>query len=218
MITVGFSNFFTLQDMGLVYAWGWGVDGQTGNGETHDQYEPVQVLLLPPVVAISCGGYHSMALTQSGEVFSWGYGNAGRLGNGDDKNVLVPEKIKTLSSVVQIATGLSHSMALTENGDIYCWGRNADRQLGLDSEENGILIPTLAPALKRAVGDGQIFWQSHVNHGNPNELSVKVLWKYTRYLWLGNKDSQSLLSVLPLDVIQIIQRRFCETWSTPDNS
>ena len=37
-------------------------------------------------IAVSLGGYHSLALTADGAVWSWGYGYTGLLGHGDDEH------------------------------------------------------------------------------------------------------------------------------------
>ena len=47
------------------------------------------------VVAVSAGGYHSLAITADGAVFTWGTGETGCLGHGEDlSNQLLPKKVE----------------------------------------------------------------------------------------------------------------------------
>ena len=67
------------------------------------------------VIAVSLGGYHSLALTADGAVWSWGYGGSGRLGHGDQQNQLLPKKVEALAGrrVVAVSAGGLHSVART---------------------------------------------------------------------------------------------------------
>jgi alpha-tubulin suppressor-like RCC1 family protein len=62
------------------------------------------------VVAVACGGSHSLALLEDGTVFGWGQG---------------PTNIaEGLEPVVAIAAGDSHDLALCADGTVVAWGDN----------------------------------------------------------------------------------------------
>ena len=64
-----------LTNSGEVYSWGWNNWGQIGIGSDENVVSVPQQLNGfngEKVKAISCGSYHSLALTESGHVFSWG--------------------------------------------------------------------------------------------------------------------------------------------------
>ena len=76
-----------LDSDGMVYAWGGGGSaynkGQCGHGHLNDTDEPklVKALISKPVVQISAGGYHTLALCQTGELYAWGSNQYGECAN-----------------------------------------------------------------------------------------------------------------------------------------
>lgn len=69
---------------GDVYTWGDGFCGQLGHADKRPQPSPKQVtrggLEDECVAMITCGGRHTIAVTEDGDVFSWGLGHFGCLG------------------------------------------------------------------------------------------------------------------------------------------
>jgi regulator of chromosome condensation len=68
---------------GAVYVVGSGDNGQLGLGE--ELVECARPRLLPafgdvPVVAVACGGMHTLTLTEDGVAWSWGVNDEGALG------------------------------------------------------------------------------------------------------------------------------------------
>lgn len=66
-----------------VYSWGYGLEGQCGNGSTMNLRTPRIVEFLDPSVKladVSCGSTWSTAITTSGELYTWGYGDGAWLG------------------------------------------------------------------------------------------------------------------------------------------
>ena len=58
---------------GAVYAWGWNIVGQLGNGSTNGSDVPVRARLPggTKVIGVSGGFAHTVAVTSSGQVFAW---------------------------------------------------------------------------------------------------------------------------------------------------
>ncbi|XP_021567716.1 E3 ISG15--protein ligase HERC5 [Carlito syrichta] len=91
------------------------------------------------IIQITCGDYHSLALSKGGELFAWGQNQHGQLGIGRMfPSTCTPQIVEDLAGVplVQIAAGEAHSMALSMSGNIYSWGNNEFGQLGLGHTEN----------------------------------------------------------------------------------
>ncbi|GKY98833.1 hypothetical protein MPSEU_000839300 [Mayamaea pseudoterrestris] len=69
---------------GDVYTWGDGFCGQLGHADKRPQPSPKQVtnggLEDECVAMVTCGGRHTIAVTEEGDVFSWGLGHFGCLG------------------------------------------------------------------------------------------------------------------------------------------
>jgi E3 ubiquitin-protein ligase HERC2 len=133
-VSAGKSHTLAVTDKGQVYAWGCGARYALGTGRTEDCYKP-KVISFPSnvkIIQVSCGSYHSLALTADGRLYSWGYGAYGRLGHNDTSNVATPIKIEGFNYVpfAAVSAGHSHSMALSEEGEIYTWGKNSYGQLG----------------------------------------------------------------------------------------
>ena len=134
-IAGGGAHSLALTSTGQVLAWGFGQDGELGNGSYISNGTPVQVSLPSgtTATAIAGGGSHSLALTSSGQVLAWGDNTYGQLGNGTnvyDTSTPVAVSLPTGTTVTAIAGGYNHSLALTSTGEVLAWGRNDDGQLG----------------------------------------------------------------------------------------
>lgn len=83
-------------------------------------------------VKVSCGSYHTLAITSNGSLFSWGLNNYGQLGLGHTDAQQLPTPVLMTESChwTDIAAGEHHSLGLTNDGTVYGWGRDDDGQLG----------------------------------------------------------------------------------------
>ena len=141
-INMGGFHSCSVTASGNVKCWGFGGDGQLGNGQTVDQNHPVLVVdenntPLSDIIQVSAGGRHSCAVSSSGNVKCWGKGINGQLGNNEMLNnnhpVLVmdgEESDTPLSDIVQVSVGNEHTCVLTGSGNVKCWGMGANGQLG----------------------------------------------------------------------------------------
>ena len=89
-----------------------------GHGDEVHQFEPVLVEALHHklISGISCGGYHSVALSQQGLVFTWGSGEYGKLGHKDQKDRTVPTIVDAMRGkfVKRIIAGMYVTVAYAE--------------------------------------------------------------------------------------------------------
>ncbi|MCK5160783.1 MAG: hypothetical protein KAQ99_04335, partial [Candidatus Aureabacteria bacterium] len=142
-ISAGHFHNLALDSDGNVWAWGYNNYGQLGNG-TFDSaaYLPFQISGLSNIIAITAGGYHSLALDSDGNIYSWGRGSSGEMGDGTTDNRHTPAITATgLSYIAAIAAGEMSSYALridnvsTWNGRVYGWGDNESGELAQGGDD-----------------------------------------------------------------------------------
>ena len=154
-ISAGWDNAMALDSESFVYCWGYGRNGQLGDGDTKDRYEPVRVLEgeqedpcdpcsvhLHDIIAISAGEEHAMALDSNGNVWTWGSDLCGQLGNGAGNNgSTTPVKVvggqmgcEYLENIVAISAGYWHCLAIDADGVIWAWGGGWVGQLGIGDD------------------------------------------------------------------------------------
>jgi alpha-tubulin suppressor-like RCC1 family protein len=155
-ITSGGGRNCALLTSGGVDCWGYGYDGELGNGQFYtsgNEGSAVPVAVegvngvgtLSGVASLSLnsvypgGGY--CAVVASGAVDCWGYGVYGELGNGKpytsgNKGSAVPVSVEglsgvgTLSGVASLTWDGSNYCALLTSGAVDCWGWGAGGTLG----------------------------------------------------------------------------------------
>ncbi|KAF4687477.1 hypothetical protein FOZ60_003951 [Perkinsus olseni] len=117
-----------------MFAWGYGVMGQLGQGDGKNKTKPV------PVVGIdgnpwrvACGLTNTAVITTEGKLYTWGCGQDGQLAHGVDSrlNALVPARAEGLPDDKKgVSLGESHSVAVMEDGSVWAWGKNNLGQCG----------------------------------------------------------------------------------------
>ncbi|XP_028755927.1 ultraviolet-B receptor UVR8-like isoform X1 [Neltuma alba] len=143
----GAAHAVALSEDGLLQAWGYNEYGQLGRGVTCEGLQGARIITayskfldetpeLVKITKVSCGEYHTAAISDKGEVYTWGLGNMGQLGHSSlqygDKELL-PRRIVALDDIFvkNVACGGAHSCALTKEGALYAWGGGQAGQLGL---------------------------------------------------------------------------------------
>jgi RCC1 and BTB domain-containing protein len=125
-ISCGSGHTVILDRKGQVFTWGRGDDGRLGHGDNGWKYVPrlVEALAGKQIQQVTCGSYHTAAVSYTGELFTWGGGMYGKLGHGDENGHAVPKQVLALSSisVVQVACGSRHTVVLTQSLEVYSWG------------------------------------------------------------------------------------------------
>ena len=158
MVACGSEHSLALTDLGDVYSWGRGFEGQLGISKvTTVSSTPkyLKALRGHPVAKVACGHSHSLVLTKAGELFTWGEGRCGQLGCGVQRACFIPQQVifknrqEQPITIVDMAGGSGHSGAVTASGDLYMWGLNNYGQLGVGDQEPRF-YPT--PVLQDVVG------------------------------------------------------------------
>ena len=141
MISCGGHHTVAVTEEGRVVTWGWGREGQLGNGTTYDQALPTPVKALAGyrIASVSCGYYHTAAVTADGAVMCWGKGSSGQLGLGDATSSIIPRTITSLHDhkIRDVSCGMAHTLALSEEGVVFAWGSGSDGQLGVGPRPDG---------------------------------------------------------------------------------
>jgi alpha-tubulin suppressor-like RCC1 family protein len=130
-VAAGALHTLALRSDNTVRVWGYGPDGQLGDGLGINSATPVTVTDLTGITTIAAGYYHSLARKSDGTVWAWGRNSNGQLGNNGTSNQWVAVQVTGLAGASAVAGGESHSLALKSDGSVvWAWGYNGNGQLG----------------------------------------------------------------------------------------
>jgi alpha-tubulin suppressor-like RCC1 family protein len=180
-IAAGWYHTVALKNDGTVWAWGYNVFRQLGDGTTTDRTTPVPVNGLSDVRAIAAGGNHTLALRSDGTVWAWGLNGNGQLGDGSPGLRTTLVQVGGLSGVTAIAAGGYHSLALKSDGTVGAWGLNLDGQLG-DGTTTDHYTPVQVSGLS---GVTAIATSLNHNLALQSDGSVRA-WGYNQFGQLGD--------------------------------
>ena len=130
-IANGTDHVLLITDNGCLYSFGIGTRGQLGQGDLLSKKQPslIEALAGIKVTSISCGNWHSMALTEHKDIYSWGMNDCGQLGHSPIEETICPlPKLVTITNnedtnYIAISCGSKHSAACTEQDHtLHVWG------------------------------------------------------------------------------------------------
>ncbi|KAG5237538.1 ultraviolet-B receptor UVR [Salix suchowensis] len=159
-VAAGGRHTLALSDMGQVWGWGYGGEGQLGLGSRIRMVSsphPIpcidsaygkdravgQGFRVPGsyVKGIACGGRHSAVITDAGALLTFGWGLYGQCGQGSTDDELSP--------TCAVAAGLWHTVCVSADGEVYAFGGNQFGQLGTGGDQAETLPRLLeAPSLE----------------------------------------------------------------------
>lgn len=169
-IAAGGHHSLYLDRSGQVYAWGANERGQLGLTEVAEQGVPQQIDGLKPVVSLSAGYQHNLAVVKiegrPDQLYAWGDHSLGQTGTGlpvsEDAMISTPQIIDWQSrcpdpemtmSIDLIAAGAAHSALLARAPDqkngrsdrqyLLMWGDNSSIQLSSQITSDGSAVPVL---------------------------------------------------------------------------
>ncbi|GJP40486.1 hypothetical protein CLOM_g164 [Closterium sp. NIES-68] len=122
-VAAGMLHSACVDDSGRLFVFGGNRFAQLGLGDHKDREEPVEVASLQHAVTdVSCGGYHTAAVTGPGHLFTWGANEYGCLGHGPRHSPpsAVPVKVAGRLAgkrVVQVSCGWKHTAAVACGAD-----------------------------------------------------------------------------------------------------
>lgn len=127
-IVAGWSHNLALKSDGTLWAWGYNVNGQLGDGTTINRTTPVQIGTDNNWTSIAANA-HSFGLKSDGSLWGWGLNSYGQLGDGTTTDKHIPVQVGTDNKWVDVVVGGS-TLALKSDGTIWAWGYNYFGQLG----------------------------------------------------------------------------------------
>jgi alpha-tubulin suppressor-like RCC1 family protein len=112
------------------FCWGYGRNGQMGDGNTTVSSSPKAVAGGFSFERVTTGAYFTCGETTLNRAYCWGSNVAGQLGDGTTLTRLTPVAVAGGRFYNQVSAGASHTCGKTGAAVGYCWGENADGQLG----------------------------------------------------------------------------------------
>jgi alpha-tubulin suppressor-like RCC1 family protein len=148
----------TYDDLG--YCWGYGGDGQIGDGTHYRRLTPRAIAGGLHFRDVLAGGAHSGAfashscgVTTGDRAYCWGSNDRGQLGDGTTTTRLKPMMVAGGLRFSRVSPGYDQSCGVTTGSHAYCWGYNYYGQLG-DGSPLGDDVGHLSPV---AVAGGLLF-------------------------------------------------------------
>lgn len=158
-ISGGDNCTLAMRNDGDVWAWGYNLDGQLGDGTNDNRLTPVLVDGVSDVVSIVTAYEHAVALMSDGTVWAWGDGDYGQLGTGVTSDTNIPAQVVGLTDVVAVDCGAQHTIALRSDGTVWTWGENDYGELG-DGTEIRRTVPIQVPTLSDVIAVGAGYYHS----------------------------------------------------------
>ncbi|KAI9906924.1 hypothetical protein PsorP6_004192 [Peronosclerospora sorghi] len=209
-VACGLYHTVAITKGGEVYTFGKNDYGQLGLGHARNMKVPTLVKTSlwendEKIVAVSCGYYHTVTISEKGKLLTWGRNDYGQLGIGskDHKNSAQSVPLPLSSKIQSASCGCYHSLVLMSNGRVMVFGRNNKGQLGTGSRSlPSVDLPLPAPLSSfgndEAVCIAAGFFSSYILTGRASEsresdampdghaCQVKDLPENT---WLVNSDA-----------------------------
>lgn len=181
-IAGGWTHTCALTSDNKIYCWGFGTDGQLGNGLNTGSSVPVLVdqtgvLSGKTISRIQVGSQTSCAIDSAGQAYCWGANGAGTIGDGTttSRNRPVAVTMGSIPGFSSISMGFNHTCGLSTDSKVYCWGANGDGQLG-DGTNTQRLVPTAVKtssgALSTTVGSTPTMSIIDVKAGGPASCAI----------------------------------------------
>jgi alpha-tubulin suppressor-like RCC1 family protein len=131
-VKAGGTHTVAIRNDGLLFAWGYGFQGQLGDETIQFRPSPVQIGS-SSWTSVSAGSQHTAAIRSDGLLFTWGAGSSGRLGlgtTGGTINRSSPTQVGS-SSWTSVSAGETHTVAITSVGGLFAWGAGSSGRLGV---------------------------------------------------------------------------------------
>ncbi|MFO0677406.1 MAG: hypothetical protein U0169_12800 [Polyangiaceae bacterium] len=203
-ITVGARHVCFTDDGNRPRCFGWGSDGQLGDGAATPRPSPMPVFGLDGVGSLSAGEAHTCATDLGGAIFCWGSGRDGRLGTGVTQTyamVLTATRVGSAFSGSVVAGGRM-TCAVERTGAVSCWGRHLPGRVLAEGDPAYVhATPSVVPGLERgalrvAVG--------HTHACAIRERGDVVCWGWNESGQLGDGTTED--SAVPREVAGLTER------------
>jgi len=158
-VACGLYHTLFLKTNGTLWAMGSQSYGQLGDGFTASGYFTNKPeLITNGVVAIVCGGDHSLFINTNGDLYAMGDDGYGQLGDGLGTSNATPVSTNRpefiTNGVVAIAAGEDHSLFIRTNGSLWAMGNNFYGQLGDGTTNESNYPEMIVPSNVTAIACG----------------------------------------------------------------
>lgn len=136
-IAVGGSHTVIVKEDGSLWATGYNLFGQIGDGTTRNVYGFKHIM--DDVTAVDAAD-HTAAIKSDGSLWLWGRNLYGQLGigtKGSNNNSATP--VKVMDDVAAVSLGAEFTAALKTDGSLWTWGANGAGQLGNGTTEESLV-------------------------------------------------------------------------------
>lgn len=186
-ISAGNQQSCAVTDIGAIFCWGAGGDGELGDGLSSSSYTPVQVLSVngaddfQDAYQVAAGKYFTCSTDNSGLVYCWGSNDTGAIGNnGDGENypaMVINPLQENFSQISAVASSQIGTCTVKSDGTAYCWGYN-----GMGTVGDGTTIDRTSPVQVHGVGNaGYLSGVSKITRGS--EMTCALKTDGTVYCW-----------------------------------
>lgn len=213
MVAAGEAHSAAIDGAGNVYTWGAGGLGRLGHGDTSDVYLPrkVEGLRQERAIHVSCGTFHTLAISHRGIVFAWGAGLGTGFARRDEENeggddeiedsdtiIPLPRVLMTAGSGVQCAAGVYHSLLVHSDLNVFCWGRAGYGRLGQETHASHAR-PIILPAVHQV--------NQHVHLGVPRNACAAAELSQTIRQVAGMKALQDIDKERQEEAEQLVEQQ-----------
>jgi len=173
-----------------LWAWGIGVNGRLGTGNSDSQNVPVQSGGATDWASVSTGNVHSMGVRTDGALFAVGNTASGVFGGGWASGVATNwMRVGTLNTWASVSAGFQHTMATRTDNTLWGAGNVADGRIGGSNAGFTGALNSFGQSFQAgATGLAGEFWVS-VSAGVTHTVAIRTdgsLWA-----WGSNADGRT---------------------------
>lgn len=128
-VSCGYNNFHAIKNDNTLWACGYNVNGELGDGTTVNKSFPVQIGS-NDWSKVSSKSHSTSAIKINSTLWAWGDNTYGQLGVGSNVSSLSPQQVEADTDWSQVSMH-DHTMAVKSDGSLWAWGKNNHGQLGL---------------------------------------------------------------------------------------
>jgi alpha-tubulin suppressor-like RCC1 family protein len=181
-IAGGNSQSSALDKNGQAWGWGFNGSGQNGDGESYDNWTPVDVKGQKKTFCkIASGNGPTFAIDNYGLLWAWGFNGNAQLGDGSTIAKRTPVRVSNNKTFCEVRAAENHVLATEKNGNVWAWGNNLSGQLA-----NPYRASVLTPV--SIIGQTKTFCEISTSKCNHS----LALDKYGKAWVWGRNNSQQL--------------------------
>lgn len=144
-ICKGKAHFMALTYCNTVYSWGFGPNGELGQGNEVLYLEcptKIESLAKYTITKVICGKEFTLFLTKNGIILTCGSCQSNCLGEEYQENRYDPKIVKFSlnNNIIDVDCSDDHVVVIASDGKAYAWGHNEFGKMGINCESNVIFL------------------------------------------------------------------------------